>query len=598
MRFFITIIFISILVPITASELPKCHSNNYRNNCYGTFTWDNSSTYTGEWKNNELDGYGTMLFFDGRKYVGEWKKSNWHGHGKATFPSGETYVGNWKNNKRHGYGISTWPDGSTHKGEYLNDEENGYGITIWSNGSSYEGEFKDGVADGQGTAIYADGRVLKGQWKKNKWVSGKKYSIEEYKDITKADNNNHQNSTNQKALEKERRKSLEEKLKREKAEKEKEQIERELAELKKQKKKEKKRISTDIDHPHIVIDSINVQNKQGIIEGKVTDNIEVAELTIDGKKVNISNNGKFMHKLFVPKGGIKVTVEATDGAGLTSKETITLDRNEIEQTKVFKFSKLNPLNIKGKKDKNSLALIIGISKYSNAPEAKYADRDANYFSDFAESVLGIQENNIKLISNSSASNIALKKALKIWLKGYSTPDKSDIYIFFAGHGLASNDGKDLYLLPYDGEPRLLEDTALLRSEIFNIVKGIEPKSVTVFLDACYSGLNREKEMILTDVRPITIVPNEKDVPENFTLFSASSGSEISGSLPEAYHGLFSYFLMKGLEGDADVNKDKRITNGELHTYVHSNVTRQALRLGREQTPQLQGDESRVLVDFN
>ena len=56
--------------------------------------------------------------------------------------------------------------------------------------------------------------------------------------------------------------------------------------------------------------------------------------------------------------------------------------------------------------------------------------------------------------------------------------------------------------------------------------------------------------------------------------------------------------MKGLEGDADANNDKKITNGELHNYVRSNVTRQAIRLGREQTPQLQGDENRVLVEFN
>ena len=61
--------------------------------------------------------------------------------------------------------------------------------------------------------------------------------------------------------------------------------------------------------------------------------------------------------------------------------------------------------------------------------------------------------------------------------------------------------------------------------------------------------------------------------------------------------MFSYYLMKGLEGDADANNDKKITNGELHNYVHSNVIRQAVRLGREQTPQLHGDKNTVLVDF-
>ena len=95
----------------------------------------------------------------------------------------------------------------------------------------------------------------------------------------------------------------------------------------------------------------------------------------------------------------------------------------------------------------------------------------------------------------------------------------------------------------------------LCSDIFNTIKSMNPKSVTIFLDACYSGQTREKDMILADARPITIVHEEDSVPEDFTVFSASSGSEISGSLPEADHGLFNYFLMKGLEGDADENKD-------------------------------------------
>ena len=157
--------------------------------------------------------------------------------------------------------------------------------------------------------------------------------------------------------------------------------------------------------------------------------------------------------------------------------------------------------------------------------------------------------------------------------------------------------KDLYLLPYDGEPRLLEDSALLRSEIFTALQQANPRSVTVFIDACYSGVSRDEEMILADARPISIVPIETDVPKNFTVFSASSGSEISGSLPEAKHGLFSYFLMKGMEGEADRNGDQQITAGELHAYVQGKVKKQAIRLGREQTPQLQGDGDRVLVQW-
>jgi uncharacterized caspase-like protein len=102
-------------------------------------------------------------------------------------------------------------------------------------------------------------------------------------------------------------------------------------------------------------------------------------------------------------------------------------------------------------------------------------------------------------------------------------------------------------------------------------------------------------MLIADTRPILVTAKDSLAPDRFTVFSASALDEISSSLPEAKHGLFSYFLMKGLEGEADANADRNITAGELHAYVASNVSRQALRLGRVQTPQLQGDAERVLV---
>ena len=64
-------------------------------------------------------------------------------------------------------------------------------------------------------------------------------------------------------------------------------------------------------------------------------------------------------------------------------------------------------------------------------------------------------------------------------------------------------------------------------------------------------------------------------------------------MDEAKHGLFSYYLMKGMEGPADANKDKQITTGELHRYVLANVS----RFQQNQTPELQGATERVLVQF-
>ena len=73
--------------------------------------------------------------------------------------------------------------------------------------------------------------------------------------------------------------------------------------------------------------------------------------------------------------------------------------------------------------------------------------------------------------------------------------------------------------------------------------------------------------------------------------------QISSGLKEAKHGIFSYYLMKGLEGNADINKDKKITNGELLAYMDENVSQKASELGRQQNPSLAGDPKKVLMSY-
>jgi uncharacterized caspase-like protein len=184
-------------------------------------------------------------------------------------------------------------------------------------------------------------------------------------------------------------------------------------------------------------------------------------------------------------------------------------------------------------------------------------------------------------------------ATKRWLSRASKQGKTDVYIFFAGHGLASDDGSKMYLLPYDGAPELLDDTAILRDRLFSDVAAASPRSVTVFLDTCYSGTTRGTDMLIAS-RPIAIRALEQSIPDNFTVMTAAAGDQTAKPLQEAKHGMFSYFLMKGMEGEADANNDNEITAGELHQYVQSNVIQQS---SGSQTPELQGNADRVLVRF-
>jgi len=371
-------------------------------------------------------------------------------------------------------------------------------------------------------------------------------------------------------------------------------LEQELAKLRAQQATQQVQATTDNQPPLIDIVSAETKGKQGIIKGQLKDNLGLAELTIDGIPVPFTREGKFEHSIFVPSGGISIQLQVTDTAGLTSATSISLKRSVIAATAPISFDRLNPLNNRVAANQDALALIVGIAKYENTPaKAVFADSDALMFRDYASEKLGIPEERIKTLVDDDADIRQVLLSVKNWLARAVKQNESDVYIFFAGHGLATEDGQNMYLLPFDGAPELLQNTAILRDELFSDIAAANPRSVTVFLDTCYSGTTRGPDMLIAS-RPIAIRAREQSIPDGFTVMTAAASDQTAKPLEEAKHGMFSYFLMKGMEGDADANQNNEITAGELHAYVQQNVIQQS---SGSQTPELQGDADRVLVRF-
>ena len=359
-----------------------------------------------------------------------------------------------------------------------------------------------------------------------------------------------------------------------------------------------KNTSKDTIPPSIIIaENITVNNTSYKIEGKVVDqgskNIYVE---LDGE-IQKAVNGKFSFERFSPVDE-KIELVAIDQRGNRSKPKIINIKILREESIVKSLAKLDPAIIKNPISDNKVALIFGIENYKNVPDAKFANLDAEYFSEYARNVFGIRDDNIKLLVNENASLVGSLEAISIWLPGKIRKNQTDLIIFFAGHGLASTDGKELYLLPSDGNADLLARTGLPRTEIFDQITKLKPKSVTIFLDTCYSGVSRDEQMLLASARPIRIeVVEDESIPRNFTIFTATKLKQISSGLDEAKHGIFSYYLMKGLEGNADSNNDKKITNGELLAYLDENVSIKASELGRQQNPSLLGLPNKVLISY-
>ena len=348
--------------------------------------------------------------------------------------------------------------------------------------------------------------------------------------------------------------------------------------------------------PRLTLNS-STPKADGSIElsGQVISDASISDISINGRslEISLSKDNSFKVTRRLPVGVTNYRFVVTDEFGQKTDATVTVERAAAEY--VEQVTPLDPRKIKANTNPNAVALIIGVESYSNLPPAQYAGSDAIHFYDYATQALGVSANKIKLLTDTRAKRSDLLITMKGWMKTEVVNDKTDVYIFFAGHGLASADGNKTYLLPADGHQDLLDETSILRDDLIASAKGA--KTITLFLDTCYSGGTRTTEVLLADARPIAIVPDMKALPSNVTVLAAASGSQLSSTYEAAQQGLFSYWLMKGLEGDADANKDKKITTGELHEYVARQVGPMAQRRNRQQDPQLMGDSTRVLVSY-
>jgi uncharacterized caspase-like protein len=243
----------------------------------------------------------------------------------------------------------------------------------------------------------------------------------------------------------------------------------------------------------------------------------------------------------------------------------------------------------------ALALIVGIDGYETAPRALYAEQDAKDFSLFARQTLGIAPDRIKLLVGRAARRLDIERAVSLWMPPRLIRGESRVIVYFAGHGMAAPQGGDPYLLPYDGDADLLDASAIRPDAIIRRLKALGAAHVTLILDACYSGRARNGEALLPGTRPIVLTPKEMDLPDGVTILSAAQSSQLSHALPEAGHGLFTYEMLKGLEGPADLDGDNAVTADELFSYLRDRVAREASRLGSAQMPGLSGDGAEVLA---
>jgi hypothetical protein len=247
---------------------------------------------------------------------------------------------------------------------------------------------------------------------------------------------------------------------------------------------------------------------------------------------------------------------------------------------------------------HALAVVLGIESYANAPAARFADDDATTAARYFEKSLGIPAARIELLRDREVTLGQMQRVFGAdgWLARRVTPD-SEVFVYFAGHGMAELEKFSPYLLPVDGDPDYLHQTGLSVDKLIDMVGAVGARRTTLFLDACFSGLSREGASLLAGARPL-VIEQAPRAPAGLSIFSAGSGGQIVSSIEQEGHGIFSYYLFKGLAGDADLDHDRRVVASELKSYLEDEVPRAAQTIDREQTPGIVlADGHEVLVQL-
>ena len=608
-----------------------------KRNGLGTYIHINGDKYVGEFKDGKQHGQGTYDFANGYKRVGEFRDGKQHGQGTFTFANGDKYYGEFRVGKAHGEGVhlfsdgrpsqeGVWDDGRfvraqripdhvagrswtsapTHAtsqadtggvalgqsnltacytraavaswtncfgaaiygggeyvGEFKNGKRHGKGTQTAANGDKYVGEFRDNLRYGQGTVYFANGSLAPaGTWDNDRFVGAGHVpnhvsATESQKPWTSSIITPNRASTAPLA-----------------------QASRPV---------EAPRSAT----PLSLSASASQPSPDGVVTLSITTNNATASLKINGDEEGGRDAGRYSVGKFAQVGENKFEVVAVDRSGNTQRQTVSVVRQPADN--VARFAALNPVSLKARPPRDAVAIIIGIQDYRRVSKADFANNDARRFYDYAIRGLGVRPENIKLLLDDKADDIEILGAFKNWLPLKTRKGQTDVYVFYSGHGYPSDDGASLYFLPHGVDRQFLDRSAIKQSDIVQALQAVVPKSVTLFLDACYSGQSRTGETLLAGARPIAIQPKASTFPANFTVLSASAPEQIASSSPELKHGIFSYFLMKGMEGEADQNKDGVITVQEMQSYLSDSVGRKAMSLSRTQQPQVVGDQAKVLV---
>jgi len=289
------------------------------------------------------------------------------------------------------------------------------------------------------------------------------------------------------------------------------------------------------------------------------------------------------------KAGAKMLERLRPKQEIASQPVTIVSKSSQEAASVVK-SDIDELPLKkAKLNKNSYAIVIGIENYrQKLPKADFATADAKTVTEYLTKVMGYPEENVVTLLNEHATNVDFAKYFEKWLPNNVEKDGT-VFIYYSGHGAPNPKTGDAYLVPYDGDPSFIEQTGYPLKRLYESLNKLQAKEIIVALDSCFSGAGG-KSVIAKGSRPLVMnLEQNMKAFDKLTVLSAASGEQTSSTYDEKGHGLFTYFMLKGIKNEDVTRQDGSIKMDDLFGYIKPQVERIARKQhNNEQTPQLIG----------
>ncbi|RPH31565.1 MAG: caspase family protein [Bacteroidales bacterium] len=229
------------------------------------------------------------------------------------------------------------------------------------------------------------------------------------------------------------------------------------------------------------------------------------------------------------------------------------------------------------------ALIVGNEDYSShqldlksESNVDFARNDASAFKEYCSNTLGIPEKNITFLLDATVGQINQGIA-KLKLLSKASNGKSQLIVFYAGHGLPDENTKEPYLIPVDVNGANVTSGIKLQDLYSNLTE-YPSERITVYLDACFTGGGRNAGLLAG--RGVKVKPKEGVLKGNIIVFSSSSGEQSSLPFNYAKHGMFTYYLLKKLQ---ETKGD--LTYSELSDFLSEKISIESLLVNsKEQNP--------------